>query len=334
MKYFRNIKSFADLKAQFRVLAMANHPDVGGDPETMKEINVEYDALFPIWKDRQEKKTGDKVSETASSTRRHFYTQNGWVGSNYDSSLSLKEIAAIIREYVKEKYPTFRFSIRTHYASTCQELMISLTQAPFEVEKKASELSDDDLHDLWGYITRHGANRIFTDINSRMPNAPSDPTNKEIAEAYANGKLYKILREDVQAMFDDIDSLVKSYNYDDSDGMIDYFDTNFYYFGVSVDHSKFKVVEKKARIPQQKNEVAEPETKDASVEIGDTGYTVEKTKHTKTGETIYVVKFTEKLSRDEYLDKKQKMKDIGGYYSRFVHGFVFRNDPSDGLRSA
>lgn len=60
MKHFKNIKSYDDLKNQYRGLLKANHPDNGGDLETMKEINVEYDALFRIWKDRQEKETRRK----------------------------------------------------------------------------------------------------------------------------------------------------------------------------------------------------------------------------------------------------------------------------------
>ena len=51
-KYFKNVKSYEDLKKQFKNLLKANHPDNGGDAETMKEINCEYDALFPIWKNR------------------------------------------------------------------------------------------------------------------------------------------------------------------------------------------------------------------------------------------------------------------------------------------
>ena len=51
-KYFRNVKSLEDLKNQFKALARKNHPDAGGNADIMKEINCEYDALFPIWKDR------------------------------------------------------------------------------------------------------------------------------------------------------------------------------------------------------------------------------------------------------------------------------------------
>jgi DnaJ-class molecular chaperone len=126
MKYLKNIQSFEDLKEQFKKLAKANHPDMGGDAEIMKEINCEYDALFPIWKNRYNTnvKTDKQSTETADSTRRNFYTENGWEGSNHNWNRSLKEIAVIVRNYVKEKYPTFKFSVRTSYASMCQELHI------------------------------------------------------------------------------------------------------------------------------------------------------------------------------------------------------------------
>lgn len=50
-KYFKNVKSLEDLKNQFKALARKNHLDAGGNGEIMKEINCEYDGLFPIWKD-------------------------------------------------------------------------------------------------------------------------------------------------------------------------------------------------------------------------------------------------------------------------------------------
>ena len=35
----------------------------------------------------------------------NFYTSNGWAGSNYDSKLSTKEIAAKVRAYAKKNFP-------------------------------------------------------------------------------------------------------------------------------------------------------------------------------------------------------------------------------------
>ena len=38
--YFTNCKTLDELKAEYRRLAMANHPDRGGDAETMKKISA------------------------------------------------------------------------------------------------------------------------------------------------------------------------------------------------------------------------------------------------------------------------------------------------------
>ncbi len=46
MKHFKNVKTLAELKDQYKKLAFQNHPDRGGNTETMQEINAEYDALL------------------------------------------------------------------------------------------------------------------------------------------------------------------------------------------------------------------------------------------------------------------------------------------------
>ena len=43
MKYFTQCKNLEELKKEFRRLAMIHHPDRGGDVETMKIINLEYE---------------------------------------------------------------------------------------------------------------------------------------------------------------------------------------------------------------------------------------------------------------------------------------------------
>lgn len=45
MKHFQNIATLEEAKKQYRELAKQHHPDKGGDVETMKEINSEYDYL-------------------------------------------------------------------------------------------------------------------------------------------------------------------------------------------------------------------------------------------------------------------------------------------------
>lgn len=50
MTYFNNCNNLDELKAVYRRLTLKYHPDVGGDVEIMKEINVEYEIRFEVLK--------------------------------------------------------------------------------------------------------------------------------------------------------------------------------------------------------------------------------------------------------------------------------------------
>lgn len=60
------------------------------------------------------------------------------------------------------------------------------------------------------------------------------------------------------------------------------------------------------------------------------------TKHTETGNDIWVVTLKDRLSSEEYKDLNRKVKSVGGYYSRFtktldgkaIPGFVFKSEPT------
>lgn len=132
MKYFTTCTTLDELKKEFRRLAMLHHPDHGGDTETMKAINAEYDAVFPAFKLAYNRTAKTPTSETAQSTRSEFYTANGWKGSNYESGRSLKEIAQLVRQFIREQFPTYKFSVRTSYASMCQELHVDMKEAPLQ----------------------------------------------------------------------------------------------------------------------------------------------------------------------------------------------------------
>lgn len=212
MKYFNNPQTLEELKTAYRTLAMQHHPDKGGSKEAMQVINAEYDILFPILKNRHREQTGEDIQDTAQSTRREFYTQNGWEGTNYDRTLSTKDIAARIREYAKQAWPTYRFSVTTQYFSGGSSISITLTEGPEEVL--------------------------------------IDPTD----EKYIQVNHYNIEKEDrlteaARHILSDVYSFAISYNYDDSDGMIDYHDTNFYLdINVGRWDKPFKVVPRTSRI--------------------------------------------------------------------------------------
>lgn len=246
-KYFKNIKSFEDLKNQFKLLARKNHPDAGGDAEIMKEINCEYDALFPIWKEHHNiTEPENQTTETAENTRYQFYTEFGWKGNNHDWNRSLKEVAQIVRTYIKEKYPTYKFSVRTSYASMCQELHVDIKESPVEIYKDFEDLTQKEKNEI---IRRMRYNNLFP-LNSY-----DDNDLKTIFESIweERGSYYKCLNKTTKDVIEDIDQFVKSYNFSDCDGMMDYFHVDFYYFGCCQDNGRdIKIVPKTAKTKNKK----------------------------------------------------------------------------------
>lgn len=45
MEFFNNISNLEELKKEYRRLCMKHHPDLGGDEETMKRLNAEYERI-------------------------------------------------------------------------------------------------------------------------------------------------------------------------------------------------------------------------------------------------------------------------------------------------
>ena len=247
MKYFAQCKNLEELKKEFRRLAMIHHPDRGGDVETMKEINNEYDMMFPVLK----AKTAAQSTETAQSTRSEFYTANGWKGERYEAGRSLKEIAQLVRAYIKEFFPDYRFSVRTAYASMCQELHVDMKEAPADIFKTYEEMTDDDISECWRKATR---NSVWT-LNS-WNKAEEKAEFERIWSEY--GAFYKCLTDKTRATVKAVDEYVNSFNYDDCDSMIDYFDVNFYYFGCLQSPGSVKIV---PRAPRAEKRPAKAESK-------------------------------------------------------------------------
>lgn len=268
MKHFINVNSLKDLKKQYRNLALANHPDKGGRTEVMQEINVEFDVLFKIWKDRVNDNDEQPTSETASEYRRNFYTANGWEGSRYDCNLSTKDIAARVREYVKIQWPGWKFSVRCKYASMCSEIMVSLKGGPV-----TNPLSSEGIKK--GY--RNPQISYMTEEND-------------------------LLHELVNVVMIDVNAYIDSFRYDDSDGMIDYFDTNFYKF-VEVRSSDWEEIHKTARVKEaNKGLTVSEETRETAVE---------------TVEGLEIVDYSEKAVAvfGDTKAIKDELKSIGGKFN-------------------
>lgn len=209
MTYFSNITSLAALKKQYRTLAIANHPDKGGDTRIMQAINAEFGKLFVIWKDdttAEQTATGyesDYAGASANEYTEYVYNEYRWQGCNYKGQ-SPPEIVDIIRKWLKDTYPHYKFSVtRENYDS----IYIYLMRADFEVFTAESE-----------YTTSKQLNSFHLEKD-------------------------KDLTDRAREVMMNIGSFANSYNFDDSDAMTDYFHHNFYLnLGIGNYKQPYKVV--------------------------------------------------------------------------------------------
>lgn len=61
-------------------------------------------------------------------------------------------------------------------------------------------------------------------------------------------------------------------------------------------------------------------------------YEVEESKDTRNGSPIWIVKAKQSLSKTEFKNVAEQMRKGGGYYSKFCHGFLFKQNPADFLK--
>lgn len=143
----------------------------------------------------------------------NFHTAKGWAGSNYDSKLSTKGIAARVRSYAKKHFPGFKFSVRSEWSMYTDSMYIELKEGaciPFvEGSRSAGR----------GYMSAMSAVKGWE--NELTP------------------EMFKVL--------DAVTTYASSFRSDDSDGMQDYYDTNFY-LRIKVIDGYYEYCDKKALI--------------------------------------------------------------------------------------
>lgn len=132
------------------------------------------------------------------------YTGHGWEGSNYNGDLSTKEIAALLRKQFKSRYPGWKISVRYESYSYSSAILVRITGLPEGVEL---------LTEQYKKYLRSGAYQ-----NTSYENW----CRNEIVECEG------VYTAQVSTVLEEMTRFARSYKYDDSDGQIDYFDTNFY----------------------------------------------------------------------------------------------------------
>jgi len=147
--------------------------------------------------------------------RRHNYSRDGWEGNNYQPYMDITTIAKTIRKELKRQFPDCKFSVTTGRFSGGQDLNISLMSAPFPAILKKhtlrlNEFKSDNI-EQYAQINEYAFN---CDYNDTRP-----------LPGWNNGSQ---LSPEAWHVMKRVSQLANSFNYDDSDSQIDYFDVNFY----------------------------------------------------------------------------------------------------------
>lgn len=219
----------------------------------------------------------------------NFYTANGWAGSNYDSKLSTKEIAAKVRSFAKKNFPGFKFSVRTEWSMYTDSMYIELKEGtciPFVEGSRSAER---------GYMSTMSTVKGWE--NELTP------------------EMFKVL--------DAVTTYASSFRYDDSDGMQDYYDTNFY-LKIKVS-DEYKVVEPKAKKSSVKAEKVEEAKEVEAVTV----------------EGLEIVDYSEKAIAvfGDTKAIKEQLKELGGRFNPSLNyngekraGWIFSKKQADKVK--
>ena len=141
---------------------------------------------------------------------RFNYTGYGFEGKMYDPNLGITDIAERVRFFTKKQYPDCKFSVTIERYSGGQSMDIALMSAPFEVFNKE--------------YTKDKNGNVYNERDWEYSQLNKYSLGKE-ADGYCNGSYLTPKAVEVLKFAYDV---ATAYNFDDSDGMIDYFHTNFY----------------------------------------------------------------------------------------------------------
>lgn len=220
----------------------------------------------------------------------NFYTANGWAGSNYDSKLSTKEISANVRAYAKKNFPEFKFSVRSEWSMYADSMYIELKSGPCVPFVEGSRSAER------GYMSTMSTVKGWE--NELTP------------------EMFKVL--------DAVTTYASSFRYNDSDGMQDYFDTNFY---IHIEVSdEYKVIEPKAKKSSIKTEKAEEAKEMEAVTV----------------EGLEMVDYSEKAIAvfGDTKAIKEQLKELGGRFNPSLNyngekraGWIFSKKKADEVRN-
>ena len=85
--------------------------------------------------------------------------------------------------------------------------------------------------------------------------------------------------------------------------------------------------------PTEEKQTETPQETTTGTEKESISYTITEDEHTQTGAKIWIVKPEKELSKTDFAEVKRKLATIQGYYSTLKHGFIFKYNPTETLKT-
>lgn len=216
------------------------------------------------------------------------------------------ETAKKIRKELKKHFPSIKFSIRSSTFSGGDSVDISWTDGATEKEVNERVLSKfqsghfDGMQDMYisGCYTYEG--NLYNGAKYVMGSRHTSQEYDSMVENYLKSK-YPLDYEEIKADWQRHNRLIRN--------------------------SEQEIISLHEEVLQMNNSNSEETPAPEESNIINQFSTIEKTIHTKKNIDIWVCKLENKLSKEEFKEFLEEIKNLGGYYSRFVKGFVFEFDP-------
>lgn len=213
--------------------------------------------------------------------------KNGWEGKHASEHLSAKEVAERLRKFIKSDKDLSRckWSVRSGWAAYEYTLDVALMAAPFD------PFSDE--------------------FKEKHPEAA--------ARGYSDhGKADDFLSPECRKVMHKVIAFVASYNWDHSDGMIDYFDRHIY--------DKYHIgggYDKPFRLIESKKSAEQSETKESDEPV----------------DGLRIIDYSEKAVAviGETKAVKDRLKELGGRFNAKLScgpGWIFSKTKRNDLKAA
>lgn len=164
--------------------------------------------------------------ETGIKAIENSYSGRGWQGVNYKDNLSVKDIAKIIRHELKQKYKNAKFSITTdgnYLASNIDITLVADNKTPYnDIETIKNSEGFKKYVEYWNMTDKE----IETEIEHIDSEITKFDRTHNINQYHIDSDY--LLNDYAKEMFSYIVDLCNSFNYNDSDSQVDYYDVGFY----------------------------------------------------------------------------------------------------------